>query len=92
MNARGDSANRATHRIASEINRVLAAESLTIAELAGRIGESERYIRSLLEGENGLPRRISVDLLVRIGDVADMDVTFRFTKRRVKTRNTVKKG
>lgn len=66
MNARETTALQLTHRFASEVSRALADSGMSINELALKIGVSPAFIRRLLQGEDHLPKRLTLELMADI--------------------------
>lgn len=66
-----------THFAAAQIHRALARSGLTIAQLAVKIGQSERFIRQLLQGENGVDHHINLALLKKIANATGETLTIK---------------
>lgn len=91
MNAAMQKSVRAEHTVVSEIHKALAAADMSIADLARIIKESESFIRSILEGENGINRLINMRLLQEIADATGKIITVKIQPQRAaKHRRSVK--
>lgn len=91
MTPRKEIDHKSTHFVASEIHLALFRSGMTIADLSKEIGESQAFIRRILEGEDGLHRLINILLLKKIADATGCAINIKISPlRRIKMKPAVK--
>lgn len=92
MTAQNPPAFRATHNVAAEVHRIMAARGISTQALAHAIGHSPNFISNLLKGEDGQDRLINIRLLQDIANASGRTLTIKIPPEKTADRKVAVKS